>query len=73
LCTGGIVVRLATKMNVGGTSQYPSAGDLPISIDGANVAGASRTYQVWYRNSDPTFCTPVTLNLTNGVDLVWTP
>ncbi len=71
-CAGGTIIRLLTKTNVGGASQYPGVGEIPISIRGANVAGNVRTYQAWYRNAAD-FCTPSTFNLTNGVQVTWVP
>jgi hypothetical protein len=71
-CAGGTVVRLATKTNAGGGSQYPSGLDTPISVRGFNSAGAVRTYQCWYRNA-AAFCTNETYNLTNGVETTWQP
>ncbi|MCY2958865.1 MAG: hypothetical protein NTY35_01775 [Planctomycetota bacterium] len=71
-CASGSVLRLGTKTNVSGTSQYPVVGDLPISIKGANVAGGTRAYQVWYRNA-AAFCTVSTFNLTNGLLIPWAP
>jgi hypothetical protein len=70
-CASGSIVRLGIKTNVGGASQYPSAGDVSISVRGGCMPGNVRTYQVWYRNSAP-FCTPSTFNLTNGVVVTWT-
>jgi len=69
-CAGGTVIRLGTKNNVGGTSQYPVAGDLSVSVRGAVSAGDVRTYQCWYRNA-AAFCTASTFNLTNGVSVTW--
>ena len=37
-CAGGTVVRLATKTNVGGASQYPDVGDPPLSVQGGVIA-----------------------------------
>jgi hypothetical protein len=71
-CASGTVTRLGTKTNASGSSSYPSAGDASISIKGANIAGAVRDYQCWYRNA-AAFCTPSTFNLTNGVEVTWTP
>jgi hypothetical protein len=71
-CVGGTIVRLGTKTNVNGTSSYPGAGDLPVSVRGMNSAGNVRDYQCWYRNA-ANFCTPTTFNLTNGVEATWTP
>ncbi|MBL8863746.1 MAG: hypothetical protein JNK02_17285 [Planctomycetes bacterium] len=71
-CAGGTVIRLQTKSNVAGASQYPVGAEVPISIRGVNVPGNVRTYQAWYRNASA-FCTPSTFNLTNGVELTWSP
>jgi hypothetical protein len=71
-CASGTIARLGTKTNVGGSSSYPSGTDVPISIKGANSAGAVRAYQCWYRNA-AAFCTASTFNLTNGVSTTWQP
>jgi hypothetical protein len=71
-CAGGSIVRLGTQTNVAGTSQFPGAGDPPVSVKGAVTAPGSRTYQTWYRNASA-FCTPSTFNLTNGWALTWAP
>jgi hypothetical protein len=71
-CVGGTIVRLGTKMNVAGTSAYPAPGDASISIRGGNAPGNVREYQCWYRNAAP-FCTPLTYNLTNGLEATWVP
>jgi len=69
-CAGGTVIRLGTKTNVSGVSQYPVGADPSISVRGLNSAGAFRVYQVWYRNA-AAFCTPSTFNLTNAVSVTW--
>ncbi len=69
-CAGGSIIRLLTKVNVGGASSYPGVGEIPISIRGANKPGNVRTYQAWYRNA-AAFCTPSTFNLTNGLEATW--
>jgi len=72
-CASGTILRLGTKQNSAGTSQYPVLGDLTVSVRGAlPPTGGTRTYQVWYRNA-AAFCTSSTFNLTNGVIVVWTP
>jgi hypothetical protein len=72
-CTSGSAIRLGTKLNASGASQYPIGGDTPISIKGAIPApGGTRYYQTWYR--DPaSFCAVETYNLTNGVGVIWVP
>jgi len=70
-CASGTVVRLGTKVNVGGSSQYPGFGDLSVSVKGGvSTPGATRTYQVWYRNA-AAFCTTSTFNLTNALQVTW--
>ncbi len=70
-CVGGSVLRLATKSNSGGVSQYPDVGDASVSVRGLVTAGGEvRYYQVWYRNA-AAFCTPSTFNLSNGLSLTW--
>ncbi len=71
-CAGGSIQRLGTKNNAGGTSQYPAAGDPPVSVRGLVTGPGTRTYQCWYRNA-AAFCLPATFNLSNGVELNWTP
>ena len=71
-CAGSPVVRLGTKVNVTGTSSYPVAGDLSISVKGAVPPGAMRYYQVRYRDN-PAFCTVEMFNQTNGVQVTWIP
>jgi hypothetical protein len=71
-CAGGTIVRLGTKTNVAGASQYPTAGDPSVSVRGQVVSPGSRTYQTWYRNA-AAFCTPSTFNLANGLQLTWQP
>ncbi len=69
-CASGAVLRLGTKSNAAGASQYPVVGDLPISVKGANAAGGTRTYQIWFRNA-AVFCSASTFNLTNGIQIPW--
>ncbi len=69
-CAGGTVIRLGTKTNVAGASQYPELGDLSVSVRGSCVAGDIRNYQAWYRNA-AAFCTASTFNLTNGLNVTW--
>jgi hypothetical protein len=71
-CAGGSVIRLGTKTNVGGQSQYPVGGDLSVSVRGNVVAPGTRTYQCWYRNA-AAFCTASTFNLSNGMSIAWQP
>jgi hypothetical protein len=69
-CAAGSVIRLGTKTNSGGASQYPAGGDPSVSVRGLVSSPGTRTYQVWYRNA-AAFCTPSTFNLSNGVLVTW--
>jgi hypothetical protein len=69
-CAGGSLVRLGTKLNSAGASQFPAAGDGSVSQLGLVTSPGSRTYQVWYRNA-ASFCAAETFNLTNGIELNW--
>ncbi|MCY2960690.1 MAG: hypothetical protein NTY35_11040 [Planctomycetota bacterium] len=69
-CAGGSIVRLGTKANSVGASQYPGLGDAAVSVRGGCTPGVVRTYQVWYRNA-AAFCTTSTFNLSNGVSVTW--
>jgi hypothetical protein len=69
-CTAGQVVRLGTKTNVNGSSQYPAAGDPSVHVKGMVTAPGTRNYQCWYRNA-ANFCTTATFNLSNAVSIVW--
>jgi len=74
-CATGSPVRLGYKINSAlGESGYGGPlGDIPISVRGAiPPVGATRQYQLYYRNPAP-FCTSATYNLTNGLEVVWSP
>ncbi len=71
-CAGGTVIRLGTKANSVGASQYPVGADQSVSVRGLCTPAAMRVYQVWYRNA-AVFCSPSTFNLTNGVSVTWNP
>ncbi len=71
-CAGGSVIRLATKFNSAGASDYPNPGETRISVRGLVSAPGTRMYQVWYRNS-AAYCTSATFNLSNAVQVAWFP
>jgi hypothetical protein len=71
-CVGGTIVRLWTVANAGGASLVPPTSGPSIAVRGSVASAGTRTYQVWYRNA-AAFCTPATHNLTNGVEVQWTP
>lgn len=75
-CAGGNVFRLGIVVAAANTSSYPNGiapNNVPISVKGFCAAGNTRQYQLWYRDSDATFCTAAVFNLTNGLTGVWTP
>ena len=68
-----MIKRLGIHANVFGQSQYPDAGDLPISVEGqVTLPGSLRTYQIWYRDPMAT-CTGAGFNLSNAMEVVWLP
>jgi len=70
LCVSGSFIRLGTKTNSAGASQYPAAGDLPVSVRGGVTAPGTRYYQVMYRDNGA-YCTSATYNTTNGRAIGW--
>ena len=73
LCTGGALIRLRTKINVGGASSFPEPGDPSLSVRGATPPGSGLTghYQVYYRNAAAAFCPPATFNVSSGTMITW--
>jgi len=73
-CAGGTVIRLGVIPAASNASQYPRPSlDLPVSQKGFCAAGDVRNYQLWYRDSDSSFCTSNVFNLTNAVSVTWAP
>lgn len=72
-CLTGSLIRLRTKVNVGGASHFPEAGDPSVSVRGATPPGSGLTahYAVYYRNAAAGFCPPATHNISNAVSLTW--
>jgi hypothetical protein len=74
LCVGGTITRMGVKFASGGGSSYPLPGvDLPISVQAGVAAGDTRYYQTWYRDGSVAYCTPSTFNLSNAVQVEWSP
>jgi len=71
-CAGGPVVRLKTKVNVGGASTYPEAGDESISERAGLVSTGTRYYSAWYRDGMAA-CGAGDFNFTNAVEVLWGP
>src|SRR5262249_48874181 len=73
-CAGGNLIRLRTKVNSGGVSQFPDSTDpAPLPQRGGVTPGSGvlRFYQTYYRNAAAAFCPPATFNVTNGWVVVW--
>lgn len=72
LCASGALIRLRTKINSSGASQFPEAGDPSVSVRGQVTpgSGASRIYQTYYRNA-ASYCTSATFNVTNAIRITW--
>ncbi|MBI5362654.1 MAG: hypothetical protein HZA53_05710 [Planctomycetes bacterium] len=69
-CAGGSLLRLRTKLNVGGASSFPEAlvDTITLSARGGVSVGSGlvRFYQTYYRNSAAAFCPPETFNVSKG-------
>ena len=76
LCAGGTITRMVVRIANGqGYVQlgFGVSGDMPVSVFGmVDALGGTRTYQSWYRDS-AAYCTPALFNLTNGIEIAWTP
>jgi hypothetical protein len=78
-CAGGTLKRLRVENAVGGTLSYPDGAETPIHVQSATLGdaiplGATRHYQVYYRDSSLGFCPDPpgsTFNVTGAVSVVW--
>src|SRR4029077_13293255 len=74
-CVGGTLKRLYVKSAVGGTITAPAGGDLSVTARSAALGdvippGATRYFQTYYRDANPTFCASPpgdTFNVTDGL------
>ena len=62
LCIGPNVVRLSASFASSGTSLH---------THGHGILPGEFHYQLWYRNTPESFCTPDAFNLSNGRTLTW--
>ena len=74
-CAGGVLRRLYVKSASGGSISAPQFGDPSISARSATLGdtiplGATRIYQVYYRDSNLGFC-PGGFNVTNALLVAW--
>jgi hypothetical protein len=78
-CVGGNLKRLYTRFATGGAAVAPQGADPSVSARSAALGdpiaqGATRYYQVYYRDLNATHCPPpvgADWNATNGVRVVW--
>ena len=72
--TNSVQVTMPNANAAGVMAMGPGLGALACTVNGAGCfeVGATKRFQVWYRNSVD-FCTPSTSNLTNAVDVIFTP
>ena len=70
LCVGGTITRLAVVFATGTTANCPIG---LASLGGVPATGGLRTYQAWFRDASPVFCTASTFNLSNGLAIYWAP
>ncbi|MFT7484489.1 MAG: hypothetical protein ACI9F9_000329 [Candidatus Paceibacteria bacterium] len=68
-CVSGPVKRLQI---VASSATGTSATTVDIAVAGVVNAGETRDYQLWYRDAAGTLCGSG-FNLTNGLELTWTP
>jgi FG-GAP repeat len=61
-CIGTPLVRLDSRLAIGGTSLHAI---------GHGAMGGSFDYQLWFRSQPAMFCTPDAFNLSNGRVLAW--
>ncbi|MBK7642998.1 MAG: PD40 domain-containing protein [Planctomycetes bacterium] len=75
-CVAGALKRLYVHNAVAGSASAPHAGELPIHLRSAALGdpfppGATRWYQVYYRDPNASFCPSATFNVSNGVRVGW--
>ena len=79
-CTGQVTRLLGLSVSNQGNAIYPKPGQAAVSErsaaqgDPISNSGLTRYYQVAYRDTDPVFCPEPgggSINITNGLSLVW--
>ena len=71
-CLGNPSLRLGAETVANGAASYPGPGGSPVSVRGFVLAPGERFYQVAYRDG-ASFCTPSTVNRSNGLGIAWAP
>jgi hypothetical protein len=78
-CAGGELKRLYVKSAIGGVVFAPQAGDPSVSARSASLGatiplGATREYQVYYRDPNGSFCPAPfgsTFNVSSAIAVAW--
>jgi len=68
-CAGGGVIRLQVRFS---SATGESATDIHIATAGGAASGDTKRYQLWYRDPVTSPCGTL-FNLTNGVEIIYTP
>lgn len=72
LCLSGRIERRgAQAATSAGTVEWPGPHGTPLS--GFAPIGTSVSYQLWYRDPVPAYCTPSSVNLSNAYRVTWLP
>ena len=74
-CAGGTLKRLYTKHAVAGVTSAPQGGDVSISARSGQLGdtiqlGATRIYQVYYRDANLVFCSGG-FNVSPAIAIAW--
>jgi hypothetical protein len=74
-CAGGGIRRLQIVTAGGAASANPGGSQTSINIAASGLVnpGDTKRYQWWYRNPSPAAPCGTTFNLSNGLEIVWTP
>jgi hypothetical protein len=73
-CISGQLLRMGAVQAQNGVATWPPAGTDPIATRGQiPPAGGIRYYYVFYRDINPTYCSPSLFNLSDNQRIVWTP
>jgi len=76
-CAGGQLKRLGVRFSDAGGASDTSGWTTPISVKAGNVvAGATKRYQLWYRDNSggkPCGIGVNDFNATNGYEVTWLP
>ena len=73
-CVTGSLVWLGRARTQTGGCEWPPSG-MNLSTNGRIAAEGlgARYYQVWYRDADPSYCTPHRHNFSNALRVEWVP